>query len=210
MNTTISAVGTFHAFLNMPRVRPESFTYLVAGTTSTAPPPKSKLPGAPLVAFFQVLTAALAPGLPTFPANLSLALAGLLLLWPIRPHSLLSCRAADCSLEANYLYLRPSAHKRLPSSHVFGVRLPDAWLPLFASLWDPSRGNPTFLFTESGDPPSGLGILTAVVASHFASLAPTFALYDYRRLCATCYYLAGAPMDRLLRLGGWTTSKTVM
>lgn len=60
LNGVISAVGTFHAFLNLERVRPEGFSYILDGNAPSGPPPKSKLPGAPLQEFFARVDAAMA------------------------------------------------------------------------------------------------------------------------------------------------------
>ena len=134
-----------------------------------------------------------------------MALAGLLLLWPARPHTMLACSYASSTLEGNFLHLRWDEHKRAPPSHTFTVFLPKAWLPVFERLWTPVRQleGHQYLFGVDGSRPKGLAEAQAAFVTHFKPAAPHFALYDMRRLAATCYYKCGVPTDKLLRLGGW-------
>jgi hypothetical protein len=58
---------------------------------------------------------------------LYLTIAFLLLLWPVRPHTLVSCCTADVSSDGVFWYFKPLEHKRKPTDSVFAVRFPDPW-----------------------------------------------------------------------------------
>jgi hypothetical protein len=60
-------------------------------------------------------------------ALLYVCVAMLLILWPVRPHTLLSCRVADVSSDGTFWYFTPREHKRKPTDAVFAVRLPEGW-----------------------------------------------------------------------------------
>lgn len=73
----------------------------------------------------------------------------LLLLWPARPHTLLSCRVRDTSTDGALWYFKPMEHKRKPTDAVFAVRFPENWHSVFASFVSKSNGL-EYLFSVDG------------------------------------------------------------
>lgn len=110
INSHISALGTFASWAGFARPRTELVSYIIKSKgRPAAPPPKARVHDFPIVAAVRGLNSAIA-ALPTDPGRLTLlypCVAFFALVWPARPHTLLSCRTASTRLSGNDVLFVP-------------------------------------------------------------------------------------------------------
>lgn len=101
MNSHLAAFGTFSAWLGHPRPRTDFLTYILRGEGKVAGPlPKVRVHDIPWDEAISSVDAAVA-SLDAAPSRLNLnflVIAMLMLLWPARPHTLLSVLSASSYL----------------------------------------------------------------------------------------------------------------
>ena len=87
---------------------------------------------------------------------LPLVITMLSVIWPARPHTLLSCLTADVKFSDNYAFFTPTSHKRKPLSYVFKVKLERPnWLAVVSRFVELTRVlKYEFLFSLSGPEPT--------------------------------------------------------
>lgn len=72
------------------------------------------------------------------------------LVWPARPHTILSCATESVWVRDDWVFFRPGEHKRTPTDFVFRVKLPAEWLAVFARFLELSKGF-DLLFSVDGE-----------------------------------------------------------
>lgn len=137
VNSHVAALGTFSEWAGFARPRPAMISYLIKGMgKSSAPPPKCRVHAFPLIEAIAHLDAAAAqaPGEWDLLGHMYLSLAMVALVWPVRPHALLSVPTANVQAEEGYILFRPVEHKREPTDWIFRVRLPAGWHEVFCGF----------------------------------------------------------------------------
>ncbi len=110
INSHIAALGTFAVWAGFPRPRSELVSYIIRGKGKVnAPPPKSRIHSFKLVEAVQGLNNAIIalPESPTRLHLLYLCIAFFALVWPVRPHTLLSCSVADTRISKGAIFFKP-------------------------------------------------------------------------------------------------------
>lgn len=82
-------------------------------------------------------------------------LAWLLLIWPARPCTIVSCKRTGSSFRAPYLFLFPTAHKRKPMDVIYKVKVQDKTLHTFFEAYF-KEARHTYLFSDTAATPTGL------------------------------------------------------
>ena len=81
--------------------------------------------------------------------------AAIALLWPARPHTLVSCRTDDTRIIEDLIYFRPCEHKRTPTDAILRIELPPLWMIAFRRFWSLSHGF-ALLFSVDGTSVEGV------------------------------------------------------
>ena len=148
-------MGTLGTWCGHPRITSEFLKYVLKGEgTSSGPMEKVRVHNFPWVEAKAAVDAAVAAVDDATPwLRLRFVVLGCLqLVWPARPHTVMSCLVAGSYLLDDWVFLLPHAHKRRPSDGVFRMRLPASWLAVFVRFFR-SVGSQTFLFSTGPTQP---------------------------------------------------------
>lgn len=214
INSHIAALGTFATWLNKPRPRSELLSYIIRGEKATAGPlPKARVHDFPIVAVLANIDAIVAQPFAsmTWLSRAHVLLAMLSVVWPHRPHSLVSVRAESCYLaDGRFLFVSPAREKRKTCHAAIRLQLPALWLEFVSSFLELGpKGRPWLFSLDDVEPTPALH--TSVFDMFIRRFSDAhIEPYDCRRFGATAYHRAQAPLERIMHLGGWTTQSTLL